>query len=394
MNPVELVRSALAGISGNLVRSILTLLMVVIGVASVITLVAVGNGSLMSVNAQIASLGASSITVTPGYSDNESTSLHLTDAERIASTSGTAVTAVAPTVETQKRVTAGGKSAQASIIGTTPAYFDITNSVVAQGRALTSSDGIAQRNVAVISDRLAQTLFPGGDAVGSTVVADATPLVIVGVLAPRDDPMASSTQTLTVALERVQASLTGFASPLSSIVVSARSSEDVPRASEEVRGILMASTGAQDPNSFYVSNQQELRAVLGGSSQSLNDMLAGVASISLVVGGIGVTNVMLLTVRERTREIGIRKALGAKSRDIATQFTLEATMLSVLGGAIGLLLALASSAFTILGVKPVILPSSVGLALGLSVVIGVVFGTYPAIRAARMNPVEALRSGT
>lgn len=392
MSPAELVRSAVAGVMGNLVRSLLTLLMVVIGVASVITLVAVGNGSLIAVNSQIASLGATSISASAGFSPTEAITLTTADAEAVARAQGTAIALVAPQIETQKKTVVEGKAVDLSIIGTSPEYFTITNSSITEGRALTATDVIALRNVAVLGSKFAQTYFPSGGAVGSTVVVDGTPVVIIGVMAPRDDFTSSANDGAIMPLSRVQASFTGPAM-LTSIAFSARTVEDVPVATEQARSILMERTKAADPNSLYFSNQQELRSVLGGSSSSLSGMLAGVAGISLIVAGIGVTNVMLLTVRERTREIGIRKALGAKGREIAGQFTLEATLISVTGGLAGLLVALAISGVQILGVKPVVLPSSALLALGLSVAIGIVFGTYPAIRAARMTPVEALRTG-
>ena len=393
MTPLELLRSAIAGISGNLVRSVLTLLMVVIGVASVVTLVAVGNGSLLAVNSKIASLGATSITVSGGFTDAGMVPLSLEQANALAQEPGTAITRVAPQVETQKKATIAGKSVNVTIVGTTPTYFTITNSTIADGRTLNTTDSVATRNVAVIGADFATRYFPSGGAVGSTVVVDATPLTIVGVMAPRDDMMSSASQSIIVPIERAQASFTGV-QPLTSITFSARRVDDVTLATDQARTFLTAGNPNPDPNAMFFSSQQELRSVLGGSSVTLNNMLAGVASISLIVGGIGVTNVMLLTVRERTREIGIRKALGAKGREIAGQFTLEATILSVLGGLIGLGVSLVISAFTILDVKPVVLPSSALLAFGLSVAIGVVFGTYPAIRAARMSPVTALRSGT
>ena len=393
MTPLELLRSAIAGISGNLVRSVLTLLMVVIGVASVVTLVAVGNGSLLAVNSKIASLGATSITVSGGFTDAGAVPLSLEQADALSKEPGTAITRVAPQVETQKKATIGGKSVDVTIVGTTPKYFTITNSTIADGRTLNTTDSVATRSVAVIGADFATRYFPGGGAVGNTIVVDATPLTIVGVMAPRDDMMSSASQSIIVPIERAQASFTGV-QPLTSITFSARSVDDVTLATDQARTILTAGNPNPDPNALFFSSQQELRSVLGGSSVTLNNMLAGVASISLIVGGIGVTNVMLLTVRERTREIGIRKALGAKGREIAGQFTLEATILSVLGGLIGLGVSLVISAFTILDVKPVVLPSSALLAFGLSVAIGVVFGTYPAIRAARMSPVTALRSGT
>jgi putative ABC transport system permease protein len=397
MNILETVVVASRGIAGNLTRSILTVLMVVIGVGSVITLVAVGNGTTKQVNDQIASLGASAVDAYPGFDPQGFTPAPLTqeDADALAkSPLGTDITLVAPISAATAKVVAGDKSSSAYATGTTPDYFTIKNSRVVEGRVFSPSDVFGGEAVAVIDGTLAKILFPDQPSVvGQTILVAGSPMKVIGVLAPtavdKKFGTGGSEGNLFAPIDRVRATISGFG-PLAGVVFSAKSPETVDAAKQQATAILTA-RGSTEP-SFYSSD--ELRETLGGAQESLNGMLASVAGISLLVGGIGVTNVMLLTVRERTREIGIRKALGAQPGSIAGQFVLEATVLSVVGGGLGVLLALVVALFPINGVQPLIDGPTVLLAAGLSVVIGVFFGTYPAVRAARMNPVEALRVGT
>ncbi|KQQ51290.1 hypothetical protein ASF68_02115 [Plantibacter sp. Leaf314] len=393
MRAGDLFGSAMRGITGNLTRSILTIVMIVIGVGSVITLVAVGNGASKQVNDQIAALGASAITVSPGFSSTGTgASLQPEDADAIRSSrAATSISSVAPQVSAEKRAVAGSRSVSITVVGTTDAYFTITNAVIAQGRALSASDAIGGGDVTVLDAKSASALFPDGSAVGQTVLVGSTPLRVVGVLADGGaaQQMFGSGRTIYAPIDRVRASITGYGS-LSALSVGAVSPAAVGQASAEVRAVLALRHGSV---AFDLSTPDQLRSVLGGSATSLNGMLAGVAAISLLVGGIGVTNVMLLTVRERTREIGIRKALGARPLPIAGQFMIEATTLSIVGGALGVGAAFLVTRVPINGIPPVIEPTMVLLAAGLSIGIGIVFGTYPAVRASRMDPVQALRVG-
>jgi putative ABC transport system permease protein len=389
----DLFGSAMRGITGNLTRSILTIVMIVIGVGSVITLVAVGNGASKQVNDQIAALGASAISVSPGFSSTgPGASLQPEDADAIRSSrAATSISSVAPQVSAEKRAVSGSRSVSITVVGTTDTYFTITNAIIAQGRALSASDGIGGGDVTVLDAKSASALFPDGSAVGQTVLVGSTPLRVVGVLADGGaaQQMFGSGRTIYAPIDRVRASITGYGS-LSALSVGAVSPAAVGQASAEVRAVLALRHGSV---AFDLSTPDQLRSVLGGSATSLNGMLAGVAAISLLVGGIGVTNVMLLTVRERTREIGIRKALGARPLPIAGQFMIEATTLSIVGGALGVGAAFLVTRVPINGIPPVIEPTTVLLAAGLSIGIGIVFGTYPAVRASRMDPVQALRVG-
>ncbi|MFC9559773.1 ABC transporter permease [Agromyces sp. NPDC056965] len=394
MNIIDFLTAAYLGVRGNLTRAVLTMLMVMIGVGSVITLVAVGNGATKQVTDQVAALGASSIEVQPGWSETAPSQLTFEDADAIRDSSvAPAVDEVAPTVIGQTKALVDRTSANLTVVGTTKPYFAIKNSKLSSGRFLTADD--LGHAVAVLDATAEQALTPGRSAVGSTVIAGATPFTVVGVV---EEPAGAARLGLTYGgtlyapIDTVQGRITGFG-PLSGIVVSARTPNAVNDAMAQITAVLSARGGASSPPPTFIS-PDDIRSALGGASESLSDMLAGVAAISLAVAGIGVTNVMLLSVRERTREIGVRKALGARRPWIAGQFLVESTIVSTAGGALGVLLALLITRFDINGVAPLIDLPTVLLAAGISVGMGVVFGTYPAVRAAGLQPVQALRSGT
>jgi len=393
----ELLVAALHSIRGNLTRSALTILMVVIGVGAVITLVAVGNGASKQVNDQVASLGATAVEAFPSFTGAATSGFTLADAAALGeSPLAPDIALVAPVSSAQFKVSAGSRTANLTANGTTPAYFAIKNIRLVEGRLLTESDATAARAVAVLDQTAANALFAGQDAVGQTLVTPSTSYQVVGVTATASAERrlgAGNGGAVVVPLARLQATTTGYR-PLDSIVFSARTPEAVASAQAQAAAVLTARASdplTASPPSFVSSEQ--LRGALGGANQSLNNMLAGVAGISLIVGGIGVTNVMLITVRERTREIGIRKALGAQRGSIAGQFLLEATFLSLIGGVLGVVVALAISLIPINGISLVVEASTVAIAAGLSVAVGVVFGTYSAMRASRLSPVEALRTG-
>ncbi|MDN4639921.1 ABC transporter permease [Agreia sp. PsM10] len=395
MSPLDLVAAAVRSLRGNLTQSILTTLMVLIGVGSVITLVAVGNGTTAQVNAQVASLGASAIYVNPATDDQGSISTPLTRADRDSLASdplGTAIGLVAPIVYGNSTASAGSVSASPQIMGTTPDFFSITNAKLSAGRFFTTSDALTNQSVAVIDEGLQMALLPdGSSAVGQTIIVADTPTLVIGVLAPTAiDAMygMASGGTAYEPIDHVEAIITGY-NDLGSIALSATSPDTVDAAESQAAAIL-AARGEPTP---YFSSSDELRETLGGTQESLSNLLSSVAAISLLVGGIGVTNVMLLTVRERTREIGIRKALGAQPISLAGQFVLEATGLSIIGGALGVAGALIATLFPVTGVMPIVDVPTIGLAAGISIAIGIFFGTYPAVKAARMNPVAALRVG-
>jgi putative ABC transport system permease protein len=398
MSFLEVIRSALRGMASNKLRSFLTLLGVLIGVGSVILLVGVGNGAAQDVTEQIGSLGSQQLTVRASSSggSNATRSQALTMESVTAleeSARGEHIDTVVPQGSSSATLSVGTTSTSASIIGTTPNYFEATASSVAQGIGFTQNDYDTSRRVIVLGAELAQTLFGTDDPVGQQVIVGTTPYLVNGVLAAKDDSGMTSTNNVAVMpLTRLERSLAGYGA-LSTITLTATTSEDVTEAQTEATIILSEQLGvsSSDDAPFTISAQSQLLSAQSSATDTFTSMLAAVAALSLVVGGIGVTNIMLVTVTERTREIGIRKALGARRGTILTQFLIEATLLSLLGGALGVGAAYLGSRFTIMGVTPQIVPSTVLLALAVSVAIGVIFGGYPALRASRMRPVDALR---
>ena len=400
MTGLEILRSAARGVGANPLRSLLTLLGVLIGVAAVIVLVAVGQGSATTITDRINSLGANTLTVTsssfngPGAASTASQSLTLDVANALDRKSTSPdIGAVVPEASAQETVAVGSASANASLIGTTPDYFTVTNSPIAQGVAFSSADVTAARRVAVIGSSLAQTLFGTADPVGRTVTVGTTPFVLVGEMQTKDAVGGSDPNEVLVApVTRVQDSFTGYSS-LTAITIQAKDAASVDGAEADAVTVLdsMLGSTASGQAPYTIRDQAQLLQTRQQTASTFTTLLAAVAAISLLVGGIGVTNIMLVTVTERTREIGIRKALGATRTAVLGQFLAEATALSLTGGLLGVAVAFAICQFSITGIAPVIVPGSVVLALAVSVAIGVVFGSFPAHRAAGLRPVVALR---
>jgi putative ABC transport system permease protein len=306
------------------------------------------------------------------------------------------VASVSPVVSTSATVTYGGNDESVNqFVGTTPQWFAASNTPVGQGSAFTADDLNQGRRVVVIGQTVATDLFPGIDPINKQVTVGGSLFTVVGVLAEKSSTgFQDANDTAIAPLTAVRQVLTGYGA-LNSILVEARSPEKVDAVQSEVATILdqrmnvSATSSATAP--YRIQNASQLLQTQTDTANTFTTLLGAVAAISLLVGGIGITNIMLVTVTERTREIGIRKALGAPRRVILTQFLIEATLLSVIGGALGVAAALIGSSFEIVGVKPVIVPSSIGLALGVSIAIGLFFGGLPAGRAARLRPIDALR---
>ena len=400
MNPLETVRFALRGVTANKLRSGLTVLGILIGVGAVILLVAVGNGSSQAIEKSIESLGTNTLTVQSGGgrftgATTRSTSLTpeiataLVD-QRLAPD----VKSASPVVTASEDATYNGTDDTISqFIGTTPGYLQASNYTIASGTGFTDQDVNTNRKVVLIGQTVVTDLFPTGSPIGKQITVGGTLFTVTGVLGNKGTAGFNDPNNVAIApVTAVRASLTGYGS-LSEILVQATSPDTVTQAQSEITSILntklKVTNTASEP--FQILNQSELLSTRTDTAKTFTVLLGAVAGISLLVGGIGITNIMMVTVTERTREIGIRKALGARRRTIMTQFLVEATVLSVLGGALGVLGALIGSHFSIVGIKPVIVPSSIALALGVSVAIGLFFGSYPASRAASLRPIEALR---
>jgi putative ABC transport system permease protein len=408
MSLYEVIRFALRGLSANKLRSALTMLGILIGVAAVILLVAVGNGSAKAISDKIEALGTNTITVmSTNRGGSSSTALTLPIANALVDPAlAPDVASVSPVVTASSSTMTyeGTEHTVGSFVGTTPSWFDASNTPVGTGAAFTADDEAQGRRVVVIGQTVAQELFPGVDPVDKQVTVGGALFTVVGVLSAKSSTSSfqDPNDTAVAPLTAVREVLTGYGA-LNSILVQAKSPDKVNAVQSEVATILnqrlkvsatpATGTGGSTTSStpYRIQNASQLLATQTQTADTFTTLLGAVAAISLLVGGIGITNIMLVTVTERTREIGIRKALGAPRRVILTQFLIEATLLSVIGGALGVAAALIGSSFEIVGVKPVIVPSSIGLALGVSIAIGLFFGGLPASRAARLRPIDALR---
>jgi putative ABC transport system permease protein len=411
MNPRQIVRTALTALTANKLRSSLTILGVVIGVAAVISLMALGQGTQVTIAQNIESLGTNLLFVSPGASSESgfrgamgsATTLTLNDAEAL--TAAPSVLAVAPQVSTNVQVVAGGTNARAQVMGVTPDYESVRNLTVAEGGFVTDSDVNKKTMVVVLGSSLAEELFGDSDPVGQTVKLNGSQYRVIGVLESKGGTGFSSEDyqifaPITTVQYRISSQRTASGElSVSSISVEVVSTKQTDAAISEITAILRdrhgISLGADDD--FSISSQEEMISTLKSSTDVFVILLGAIAGISLIVGGIGVMNIMLVSVTERTREIGIRKAVGAKRRDILLQFLVEAASMSLIGGAIGVGVGVGiSSVLTgfsmgTVTMQAVVSTNIVILAVSVSAAVGIIFGLYPAYRAALLSPVEALR---
>jgi putative ABC transport system permease protein len=400
----ETLRIAWSGITANKLRSGLTILGMTIGVASVIILIAVGNGSSKAVQSRIQSLGTNVLVVmgSGGFrggaraSSTSSVSLTKEDAEALQNPSlAPDVKNASPVVNASSAqlVYNGSSYEPSSFIGTTPSYLTAHTYKLQEGASFTSADVSQHRHVAVIGQTVVQELFAGQNALGANIKVNGSNFEVVGVLRSKGTNGATNEDDVVMApITTVQNVLTG-PGPVDSITVEAKSESALNAAEAEVTQIIEERhkiTNTSEPG-FSVLNQGSLLETSNSTSSVFTTLLGEVAAISLLVGGIGVMNIMLVSVTERTREIGIRKAIGARRADILTQFLTEAVLVSLVGGLAGVLLGVLGSQFEIAGVHPEVATYSIFLAFGAAALSGLFFGTYPAARAAALRPIEALR---
>jgi putative ABC transport system permease protein len=390
VSTVELLRLALSRLRTSRLRAALTMLGVIIGVASVVALVGVGQGTTSNITASLDSLGTNLLTVSP--SSQEST-LTLEDAEAIATLDG--VSAVAPESSTSQAVAAGAESTTTTIVGTTSAYADVRAYELWQGTFLTDPSIELGLRVAVLGATTAETLGLGADDLGTEIRIGGLPFTVIGILQPKggsgfQDP----DDQVMVPIATVQTYFDG-SDAVRTIGVSVAASEAMDATNAAISALLRQrhELAATDDADFSIFDQTQLLETASSITGTLVLLLGGIASISLVVGGIGIMNIMLVSVRERTREIGIRKAIGARGRDILAQFLVEALTLSLLGGLIGIALGLAVSAgiASLAGWAFAFDPATIAVAVVFSLAVGVVFGVWPARQAARLDPISALR---
>jgi putative ABC transport system permease protein len=400
---LRLVELALGSLRRNAARSFLTILGVVIGVGSVVVMVAIGQGARAQIEARVASLGRDLVVVTPGATAaggvsggaGSQDSLKLDDVEAIAREVHGAA-AVSPVIQTFSFAVVGSANWRTSIHGVDASWFAIRDWEVASGRPFEESDVRAARKVVILGATVAGALFGEEDPVGRELRLRRVPLTIVGVLRAKG-PTAEGNDQDDVAIvpySTVRQRMAGR-QMLGQILIQARSAAETVDVVAETRAVLREThrLGRSTPDDFTVRDQSEIAEAAQGATRVMTTLLSAVASVSLVVGGIGIMNIMLVSVTERTREIGVRRALGARRADVLAQFLVEAIVLSGLGGVLGALLgvAVAWGVGEATGWATPVTPESVALAMAFSAAVGVFFGWYPARRAAALDPIEALR---
>jgi len=385
----------------NLLRSFLTTLGIVIGVAAVITMVTLGRGATQAVSDQISSLGSNLLMVRPGQRLGSgrdaagSAPFKEADAVAIAREIG-GVQAVAPSTNTGVTVVHGSRNWSTGVVGTTAAYFDAGNWHFAAGRGFTDAEIASGASVCVIGATVRRELFGSADPLAEQLRIRQFSCQVIGVLSAKGQSGMGQDQddTVVLPLHTVQRRLTGTQN-VGTLLVSMREGSDsqVVKASLELLLRERRKLGEHDDNNFNVLDTQQIADTLSGTTRIMTMLLGAVAAVSLLVGGIGIMNIMLVSVTERTREIGVRLAIGALEREVLLQFLIEAVVLASMGGLVGVLTAVAASATlaSLLGLPLLFDPVINVVAFGFSAGIGVVFGYFPARRAARLDPIEALR---
>jgi len=385
---VQSVKMAFKSILANKMRSLLTMLGIIIGVASVIALVAIGQGTTKRVTEQVQGLGANLLTVNI-FGRGPSTALDYEQAMRLAEVEG--VELAAPAVTQNATVKFGTTSESVNVTGTNRAFLDVQHYEMAEGRFIGDVDLDFRHRVAVLGSETAAALFGDENPVGQTVSINGSRFKVVGVLAEKGESSAGSRDEIVIVPITTGERMfrTGGVRTIYLTVEDEREATAVrERVENELAGMFRGNA-----NSYRVFSQQELLETVSSISDSLALMLGGIAAISLVVGGIGIMNIMLVSVTERTREIGVRKAIGAKRRHILLQFLIEAVVLSSLGGVLGIGAGVGAAlgASRAAGMDVVFSTDVMLLAFGFSMAIGVLFGLFPANKAAKLNPIEALR---
>ncbi len=402
MKQSTLLKVASTSILKNKLRTMLTMLGIVIGVGAVIVMVAVGNGAQLQIKNQISSLGTNLIIVMPGSGTpggvNQGAGsynrLTVADADQLKR-EGTLFAGVSPVVSARVQVIGPQGNWRTSVNGVSTDYVAIRNWSPSSGGFFDDIDVASGRKVAVIGATVAKNLFPGVDPVGAQIQVGKVPFTIIGVMTAKGQNAGGMDQddVILVPYTTAQNRLSGNVR-IGQILVSTQSADDMAAAQTEVTQIMREAhrlQGADDD--FTVRNQTEITEAMSGTTRVMSALLAAIASISLLVGGIGIMNIMLVSVTERTREIGIRMAIGARGSDVLTQFLVESVVMSLIGGFIGLAVGYGGAALLgrLTGWATSTPVSAVAIAVGFSAAVGVFFGFYPARKAAGLNPIQALR---
>lgn len=390
----ELILLAFEALRGNLARTLLTMLGIIIGIASVIAVISLGQGSTASIVEGISSFGVNVITVSPGASKRGGgasggtvTTLVQEDAEKIANLPN--VEAVSSEVSKSKTIIANAETTTASIKGVEASYAQVQSLSLSAGLFLDESDIDGMSKNVVLGDEVVEELFGEGadsEIIGETVRIDNRSFRIIGVVVDSSDAF--------IPISTAQKILFGQ-THVDNINVAVASTEYVEQVMTDIKNLLLLEHDIDDPElaDFNLRSPSEMISTVSETTSTLTSLLSGIAAISLIVGGIGIMNIMLVTVTERTKEIGLLKAIGAKKQDVLTQFLIEAVVLTLFGGLIGMGLGvgLAYIASSFMSIPFVVSASSVILAVGVSAGVGILFGWYPANKAAKLNPIDALR---
>ena len=392
---------ALRSIRRNLLRSFLTILGIVIGVSAVITMVTVGNGATMAVQAQISSLGTNLLMVRPGQrlgpgmGGTSAPAFKESDAEAVATQLG-GILAVAPEARSSATVVANGRNWTTSVTGSTNSWFDTSNWQIASGRMFGDDELRAGAAVCIVGETIRRELWGSRSPVGEPLRVKQFSCEVVGLLASKGQGAMGNDQddVVLLPLRTLQRRVTGN-TRVSTLLVSMKDDSDATRVKAGLRQLLRErrKLATSDDDNFNVLDTKQLAETLSGTTKVMTMLLGAVAAVSLLVGGIGIMNIMLVSVTERTREIGLRLAIGALERDVLLQFLIEAVVLAALGGLVGIVLATGASVglARVMEVPFLFNPSVNLLSFVFSAAIGVIFGYVPASRAARLDPIEALR---
>ena len=408
MNLIGLFRVAMRALAINKLRSLLTMLGIIIGVAAVIVMIAVGAGAQARVEEQIRSLGSNLLLILSGTTTSGGVRMGFGSNQTISEDDAAAIpreipeTMAAPALRGTAQLIWGNQNWSTVIFGVTPEYIDVRQWELASGRIFDASDMAGATKVCLVGQTVARQLFGGVNPLGQVIRVRRVPFTVIGVLESKGQSMMGTDQDdlilmpISTARKRVLgASNLAKQRSVGTIWVKVAEGYDMKAAEEQVRSLLRQRHRLQpgQDDDFSLRNLEEVAATQEASSRVLALLLAAVASVSLVVGGIGIMNIMLVSVTERTREIGLRMAVGARTRDILGQFLVEAVTLSLIGGLVGIAIGIATAVgiAEVAGWRIVLAPESVMLAVAFAFAIGVFFGFYPARKAARLNPVEALR---